>query len=393
MEVDYEYMANALASLSGVPVRIYREGRLAGLYHHSDFTPDPAVLEEKRIFENPGNVSYHMTDTFLFYGLFRMKHAPVSLVMGPVAQVNPDRAAACEILRSMGEAPGRARELMEYMQSIPTYPLRNFLRILCTLNYFINDEKLNVKDLLTDEALPLIPGGETSSPAKQQYGFVHNTYELEQLLLSIVEHGRVEDLSAMIASPPVGRAGIMANDAIRQQKNLFICTAALVTRAAIRGGLDRESAFSLSDVYIQKVELLKTCQEVMGLQVAMVRDFTRRVADATCGEKNDPRIRRARDYIFQHIDRRVTTEELSHELGLNRTYLCSLFQERTGMSVGSYVTALKLNEAKRLLEISDKSLEQIAAYLGFSSQSHFQNAFRKHTGITPGAYRSQRKMH
>lgn len=76
MEVDYEYMANALASLSGVPVRIYREGRLAGLYHHSDFTPDPAVLEEKRIFENPGNVSYHMTDTFLFYGLFRMKHAP-----------------------------------------------------------------------------------------------------------------------------------------------------------------------------------------------------------------------------------------------------------------------------------------------------------------------------
>ena len=154
-----------------------------GLCRHSDFTPDPAVLEEKRIFENPGNVSYHMTDTFLFYGLFRMKHAPVSLVMGPVAQVNPDRAAACEILRSMGEAPGRARELMEYMQSIPTYPLRNFLQILCTLNYFINDEKLNVKDLLTDEALPLIPGGETSSPAKQQYGFVHNTYELEQLLL------------------------------------------------------------------------------------------------------------------------------------------------------------------------------------------------------------------
>ena len=102
----------------------------------------------------------------------------------------------------------------------------------------------------------------------------------------------------MIASPPVGRAGIMANDAIRQQKNLFICTAALVTRAAIRGGLDRESAFSLSDVYIQKVELLKTCQEVMGLQVAMVRDFTRRVADATCGEKNDPRIRRARGLYF-----------------------------------------------------------------------------------------------
>ena len=78
---------------------------------------------------------------------------------------------------------------------------------------------------------------------------------------------------------------------------------------------------------------------------------------------------------------------------MNRTYLCALFRERTGMSVGSYVTALKLNEAKRLLEISDKSLEQIAAFLGFSSQSHFQNAFRKHTGLTPGAYRSQRKMH
>ena len=90
-------------------------------------------------------------------------------------------------------------------------------------------------------------------------------------------------------------------------------------------------------------------------------------------------------YTFQHIDRRVTTEELSHELGLNRTYLCSLFQERTGMSVGSYVTALKLNEAKRLLEISDKSLEQIAGLSWiFDPKATSKMLSEEHTGNHTG---------
>ena len=74
---------------------------------------------------------------------------------------------------------------------------------------------------------------------------------------------------------------------------------------------------------------------------------------------------------------------------MNRTYLCSLFAQQTGMTISQYVTNIKVEEAKRIMDITPKTIAEIAAYLGYSSQSHFQRVFKKHTGMTPGEYRSK----
>lgn len=158
MERDYEYLAASLSSLAGLPVRLYRKGKFAGLYHHTGFKPDLAILEEKHIFQNPGNVSYYMDENFLYYGLFRAEGRAVSLIIGPVVQSPADHALAVRVLRAMGENIGRAGELMNYLSAMPTYPLRNFLQILCTVNYFLNGEKLDVTQLLLeDEPAPAEP--------------------------------------------------------------------------------------------------------------------------------------------------------------------------------------------------------------------------------------------
>ena len=49
----------------------------------------------------------------------------------------------------------------------------------------------------------------------------------------------------------------------------------------------------------------------------------------------------------------------------------------------------RLEEAKSLLTYSDKTLSEISTYLCFSSQSYFQNIFKKKYGITPLKYRKQ----
>ena len=216
----------------------------------------------------------------------------------------------------------------------------------------------------------------------------HNTMELEERMLSHVEHGRVEQIREMFRAPTVGRAGTMAVDMLRQQKNLLICTVTLVTRAAIRGGLDRETALALSDVYIQKAELMTDVVALTRLNAQMVLDFTQRVDAGKCGIHNSTLVRKARDYILANIGQPITTQELARVCGLNRTYLCKRFIEETGTTVGQYVTQVKVEEAKRLMDITAKSIAEIAEYLGFSSQSHFQRVFKKYTGMTPGVYRS-----
>lgn len=385
MELDYEYLAASLSSLAGLPVRLYRDGKFAGLYHHTRFKPDLAILEEARIFANPGSVSYYMDENFLYYGLFRAEGGAVSLIIGPVAQSPVDHTLAVRVLRSMGENIGRAGELTDYFSAMPTYPLRNFLQILCTVNYFLNGEKLDVGQLLlADEPDPEEP---PHRPPERPAGAPHNTLELEEQMLSCVEHGRVDQIEEMYRQPITGRAGTLAADALRQQKNLVICTATLVTRAAIRGGLDRETAFALSDSYIQRSELLEDYTGLVRLNARMVLDFTRRVERAKCGVHGSDRVRAVRDYVLDHISRPITTEELAQALGTNRTYLCRMFREETGETVQDYVTGLKMDEAKRLLDVTQKTAAEIGSYLGYSSQSHFQRVFKKTEGITPGVYR------
>lgn len=386
--MDYDYLAQSLAALFGVPVRLYKNGRLAELCHHTSFQPDFAVAEEAHIFRNAGHVSYYMDENFLCYGLFRSARDRIDLVMGPVAQAAVDRNMAVKLLRAMGESVGRAGELMDYFSAIPAYPLRNFLQILCTVNFFLNDEKLDVSQLLLDEA-ELPERSEAAAPETDLQN-THNTDELEAVMLSCVEHGRTEEIKKLFRRPVAGRAGTMAADALRQEKNLLICAATLVTRAAIRGGLDRATAFSLSDTYIQKAELMKDYAGVLRLSARMVEDFTQRVADARCGMGSSPLLRNAREYILNHLDQPITTEALSHAMRMNRTYLCKRFQEETGMTVNRYVTAVKMDEAKRLLEATKKTSAEIAGVLGYSSQSYFQSVFKKSTGQTPGAYRKRK---
>ena len=57
------------------------------------------------------------------------------------------------------------------------------------------------------------------------------------------------------------------------------------------------------------------------------------------------------------------------------------------MTLTDFILGEKIEEAKRLLRYSDKSLTLIADYLGFSSQSHFTRIFKKYRGQTPREYR------
>ncbi len=390
--VDFEYIALTLSSMTSIPIRLYREGSFVKVCHSVKFRPDLALLEEPNIFRSTAAVSYYMTPECLIYGLFRAKDAPVCLVLGPVSHIPIDRVTAQNILRSIGESPARAGELMQYLKTIPSYPLNNFLQILCSLAYMINGEKLDVADFLLEDVpapSPPIPERSPHEFPKEQEG--HNTYGLEQTLLSLVEYGRPEELEAFFRMPVTGRPGTMAHDALRQQKNLIIVTATLYSRAAIRGGLDYETALSLSDMYIQKAELLNDYETLFRMMSQMILDYARRVQRVKCMDSPRSLVRSVRQYILSHIHEKITTEDLARALGRNRSYLSTSFQEETGMTLTDFIARTRIDEAKRLLTVTDKPLKDIACQLGFSSQSYFQNVFKKLEGITPAAYRSGRK--
>ena len=88
----------------------------------------------------------------------------------------------------------------------------------------------------------------------------------------------------------------------------------------------------------------------------------------------------------------VTLDEAAAFVHVTKNYFCRAFRQTTGMTFLSYITNLRINAAKTLLISTDMSVVDIWDSVGFSQAKHFYHAFRRETGCTPTAFRSQYKQ-
>ena len=101
----------------------------------------------------------------------------------------------------------------------------------------------------------------------------------------------------------------------------------------------------------------------------------------------NPHVRRALDYIEANYMIAISTEDIAGAAGVHVGHLHRIFPEETGMTIGEYLTKLRIEKAKTLLMHTDISSASIARRTGISSQQYFCRLFRKETGMTPQEYR------
>lgn len=236
---------------------------------------------------------------------------------------------------------------------------------------------------------------EDELPTPEAQALLDQSYQLENLVLSYVEHGDPNRIRELLDSPPLILLGKMSNNALRQVRNAGICAAAIISRAAIAGGLDHRVAFRLSDWYIQRFEALDEVPALEQLLGGMMVEFADRVRQIRYhtneeGAEKDIFLICA-EYVAQNIYAPIRAEELAESLGYSRSYLCSRFKRQAGISLTQYILQEKVLEAQRMLRFTGQSLSEIAALFAFSSQSHFQTVFKRVTGETPLAYRRRRR--
>jgi AraC family transcriptional regulator len=73
---------------------------------------------------------------------------------------------------------------------------------------------------------------------------------------------------------------------------------------------------------------------------------------------------------------------------LSPFHFSRVFKQATGLAPSRYVQRLRVEEARRLLCETDRSVIDIGLALGYDSPSHFSQVFRRHAGVTPTAYRT-----
>lgn len=86
----------------------------------------------------------------------------------------------------------------------------------------------------------------------------------------------------------------------------------------------------------------------------------------------------------------VTIQDLSREIGINRTYLSNFINETYGENFNNWINRLRINEAKyKILTTSEDSLSEIARKIGFADLAHFSKIFKRKEGISPSDWKKQ----
>ncbi len=305
-------------------------------------------------------------------------------MIGPVFTSDVSTAALQKELSKRSHPKALIAHFMETVQHIPVVPLTVWMNYGLMLHYCVTGVKLEISDFA-------YAGKETLQPVREERLTPSGgTWYAEQMAMKMVEEGRTDYKKAITNLGNVsGSTAIQSVASLRQCKNYIISFITLVTRAAIRGGLDPQSAYSIGELYLANAENASSTAELAQLHGAMFDDFIQRVHKVRSSKNISSSVQRCCDYIDLHLHEKITMQALSAQVGYDDYYLAQKFKKEIGMTVSQYVRQKRVERAKLLLRSSGQSIAAIADSLGFCNSSHFSDAFRSLTGMTPVEYREK----
>jgi transcriptional regulator GlxA family with amidase domain len=103
----------------------------------------------------------------------------------------------------------------------------------------------------------------------------------------------------------------------------------------------------------------------------------------------DAAIARAQEWISEHYAEEHPVQRMAAAAGLGERTFARRFRAATGYAPVDYVQALRIEEAKQLLETTDLGTEDIAAAVGYQDPAFFRRLFKRRTGVTPARYRQR----
>lgn len=97
-------------------------------------------------------------------------------------------------------------------------------------------------------------------------------------------------------------------------------------------------------------------------------------------------------FISFHLSEPISVREMAARANLSPSRFSANFKAQFGVAPHRYLLRLRIHHAKELLSRSERGLDVIAAYCGFADIHHFAKTFKKETGVTPGAYRREKRQ-
>lgn len=387
---ELEYLHKALAKTTSASVRLYKKDNPVYYYSIYPMNPDPFLLYEEEMLQSKHTAGIITTDLFQFYGYVSLEDN-YRIVIGPTSILTEDKNKLDNLLFLLDVHEKNQEEYIGKLKAAPSISAERMGWLLSFIATTINKSPLFVEDVFVETVSEIHSYNNPISIAhdKESGTFFIDNYQNEKMLLLHIKNGQPEALKELFSAFPNLKAGTLANDTLRQLKNMGICSATMASRASIEGGVNIQTAFHLSDLYIQKLEMTRNAASIYPLVKLMLLDFAERTKQVKYNVDSSSKLfLKCSNYVSQNLFNTIKIEEMAAEFGISRSRLSIQFHQQTGITLSQYILQEKILESERLLQFTSKSIAEIAMHLAFSSQSHFQTAFKKYTSITPNKFRN-----
>ena len=101
-----------------------------------------------------------------------------------------------------------------------------------------------------------------------------------------------------------------------------------------------------------------------------------------------PRLKKLKNYVDKHYAEDIPLNKAAQVAHLDAKYFSTYFRQKTGIRFKDWLAQERVGRAKAMMERRDHSVTEIAFAVGFRDLRTFQRSFKRHTGLTPTAYRS-----
>ena len=99
----------------------------------------------------------------------------------------------------------------------------------------------------------------------------------------------------------------------------------------------------------------------------------------------------AKNYIINSFSQEICLDDVAEYVSLSSAYFSRLFKQETGENFIDYLIKIRMEQAKNLLETTDKKTYEISEYVGYKKSKYFSKLFKNYTGYTPTEYRTKIK--
>ncbi len=163
-----------------------------------------------------------------------------------------------------------------------------------------------------------------------------------------------------------------------------------MVESAIAGGGDVDELLELSEKLFSESAIIRSKGQLLEWLKARTEEIIL-IVTRSHSNRSKNLVIRAKEYINEHYAEAISVKDVADAVCISESYFKTIFKKSSGYSYSEYLTTVRINQAKNLLNTTEKSVTEIALDVGYQTPNSFSSLFKRETGMTPTQWKNTSK--